>query len=414
MSAIKPESVFDQVSRLECTAKVLEAMEGGGSVSFAVNSALADESMRKSIERNIKAIERHYDISFLVKGGKNANVLSTDQVVRAILPEFKETVGHLVREKESLLNLKTHKPQAEVSIGTWSGIAMYLVPAVLLELTKSLGDRFDLNITQGDTVDHFRKVVSHRLDVAILPSGDKRAKQLRLKEIALNYRMQEGGIVFQLSSRERASPFPELASFVSKPRTFTPDKFVSTLRSSPLSMVHRASRTAEDDFDPTMRELFQRESFDRIYDSSGQRFRVPTYRHDRLLVRLGLSVGYGDPPRFIRKRVKLGSPDFEVLVGTDNEKDDVQLAYFPPHALRTHSKLATPLEQQTFSMYLRDDYNKRSQAGGLSIESAAAIKAIKDICNWDDEQPPAPWLTYSRGDSGSYLIHDVMQIESLM
>ncbi len=416
MSPIKPESAFDQVSRLDSAAKVLTEMEiNGGSVNSAVKSALNDESLRKNVERTIAAIEQHYNLSFFMEG-RTSKVLSTDQVVRAILPEFKSSVRELVREKENLLRLNKFKPQPEVSVGTWAGIALYFIPGVLMELQRSLHGRFDLSVVQGDMVEHFRQVQSHRLDMALLPSGDKRAKQMQLTEVTLNYRRQEEGVVFLYSKDKGASPFPKLLEFLNYPKKFNSDRFLNILRSEPVSLVHRVGRTAVIDFDAAISELLARESADRIYDPSGQRFRVPTYRHDRLLVRLGLAVGCGAPPSVVTRKVKMGNPTFEVLIGKESINDESLLAYFPPQAFGDHLKMATPLSSQTFSLYLRDGHNKEPQVGGLSKEAKKAIDVIKAICKWrkEDGEKPAPWLTYDSSGSDSCLVHDVMQIESLM
>lgn len=416
IAALMP--LVDVISNLEMASKALRQIGAGFSLAkTARNEELKIE--RSKATRFIQSLEEAYGIPLTNNSGPHgAKQLEETEEVSEWLDVFHLHVSNLVATKDQLLLLKSKRTVPSVSIGTWTGVGLYLVPALTKELVTRFESAFDLSIGVGRVSEVFSDLVKHRYDFAILPSNDSRAKLMGLVETKLFYRMPTQGVNFLYKDSAGRVPFPDLNAVVDSPNEFSSKEFIRILRSSTLAVLPPEGTSVDSDFNYAIADLLIRDKSDL---GKGQRIKVPNFMTELLMVRMGLAVGFGNPPRKkLKKQEARRFPGFTVEVFEEPGRPGNVIAYFPPESLYPYIPERNWSEPQTFSVYRRDTYVKKPASGGQTAWATTVLDVVDDFCGkaingmeptHKQLQRKYPWLQYNQNETGeTFLVHDMSRV----
>ena len=131
---IRVEDLLDVISKLQSASAVLGKIEQGMNITQAVEEG-ATGKHRTSFSRFMGKLEKAYGFQILESTGeKGGKRISEDVKASELVNAFQLYVADLVTTKNQLVHLRDTKKVPSVTIGTWIGIGMYLLPAVIKEL----------------------------------------------------------------------------------------------------------------------------------------------------------------------------------------------------------------------------------------------------------------------------------------
>lgn len=404
----KALELFDSVGRLSELTAVLDEMKEGVSFSQALASASVSSGKRQSLVNLLIGIGNHFQKTLVVGGGtKGAPMgLSDDSDARKILEELVNQVRRMSDARETLARRETVSRLPSFTLGTWNGVAMYFVPALLQKLNIEFNQNYDVTVETGTMVEVLRSVQTSKIDFAILPSGFRLSTEDQLTQIALNYRIPEQGILFLHKDPKGNCPFPNLKKLIASPTNFSPQTLLDVLEESPLVSLPIEGRSSKHDIDNAMNDLFARESFNRLYHDRGQRIRVKNFLNEQILIRLGLGIGFGYAPGKVKRKESVA--DFEVQYGSFRGFPDQEIAFIPAKALTPFLDNLEHFREQQFALYARSNYKSEVGKGGLALLARRAMELTEKICAQGRQD--GSWLRYNNEDKKSFLIHDPNQV----
>lgn len=404
----KALSLFDSVGQLKELTSVLGEMKEGVSFSQALSLAKISSGKRQSLVNLLVEIGNHFQKSLIVSGGKKGVPigLADDADAAMILEELINQVRRMSDARETLADKTTISRLPSFTIGTWNGVAMYFVPALLQKLNIEFNQKFDVTIETGTMVDILRAVQTSKIDFAILPKGFRLSAEDQLKDFEINYRIPEQGILFLHKGQNGNCPFPSLQKLIASPKDFSPQKLLDVLEESPLVSLPVEGRSSKHDFDNAMNDLFARESFSRLYHDRGQRIRVKNFLNEQILVRLGLGIGFGYAPGNVKRKEMI--TDFEVQYGSFRGFPKQVIAFIPAIALAPFLDNLQHFREQQFALYVRSNFKTAVGSGGLSVLARRAMELTEVICKQGNQK--GSWLIHRIENEESFLVHDPNQV----
>ncbi len=408
------EEVVDVISRLSHLSDVFSRIDGRKSLEkIAAELHLPYE--RSTLGRLMDELKEAYGIELTErKGERGALKLGDTDDVQYWIESFQHLVSELVRTKNRLLLLKNQKSVPSISIGTWVGVGLYLIPALVRELMGNEGFSFDLNLGTGTVRDVLSDLSVGRYQFAILPSDEPRAKLLGLIETPLRYRMPAQGLVFLYQRATGDVPFPALKEIVDKPASFSSENLVEVLRRMPMVLKPDEGSRFDTDFASAVSALLARDKNDA---GQGQRFVVPNFLTEDQMIRSGMAVGIGNAPEVKAKNVQHRKfPTFKMQLFSDPRGPKNEYAFLPFESLLPFVPEQDWESAQTFSLYQRQ-LSPLEETGW----NARVTSSILDLCGEVDGgrgrkarvskiKSKYPWLLYDRDEKNPFLIHDLSKV----
>lgn len=397
------------VGDLRRSAAMMRHMRDNGSniVTACEKYKAADQSLdsaRRIFKEFRATVTRDLEIrAFVARGGNGRSLYLTEDTAELRKVEsLLSQIDAIVAASANIGNLKSKLEVPEVRIGTMSTVISYLLPALLWRLRSLCKEEKrtlpHVTMYQGETGQQFQLLLQGKLDFVLQRSSVKVPHGIESQK--LNYWTKEQGVVFRRYRITDSSIecFPKLMHAIERDRI---GEFVAAMEEYPLILIHK---DLDDQFDSSFAENLQQLFFQtssRKRASSGQRIFVPTSRHERQLMHLGLGVSIGHIPGNI-KPTSWSIKGVPVSLGNDQEYPKHSLVYVPMSIFNS-TKLEFDSSPQQFAIFRRAGEGKQLNGGMENPYVGSVLDALEHVTKIPSEE--FNYLEYQKIGTETCLVH---------